>query len=378
MIRWEMGRVEEVLEEGEGIQRLKVRLVKSGELGTAVHYPPLLGRAEVGDEVWLNVTAVHLSLGTGGNHFVAGWVNRPPRSAPIQGHIMKMRYTPWQIALRTGEEQGSPHHETLQERRSLEGTPVLIGELHSMLPVAVATWRYLAGKEGAAPRIVYVMTDGGALPIALSRHVQTLKELGWLNGTVTAGHAFGGTLEAVNLYSGLLLAVHALKADLVFVSMGPGIVGTGTPYGFTGVEQGQAINAVHSLGGIPVAVPRLQEKDPRFRHRGVSHHTRIVLTSVALAPAVVPHPEDQDLSELRRTAKVEHHWIPFRLSPEQVAERLAAYPLSVRSMGRTLKDDPLFFTTVSGAAETAWYLWGDLSAGLSPTESIARLTSRNG
>jgi hypothetical protein len=377
MIRWEPGRVEEVLEEGEGIQRIKVRLVKSGESGTAVHYPSLLGRVEAGDEVWLNATAVRLSLGTGGNYFV-GWVNRPPRSAPIRGHIMKMRYTPWQIALRTGEEQGSPHHVTLRECRSLEGTPVLIGELHSMLPIAVSTWRYLAGKEGIDPRIVYVMTDGGALPIALSRHVQTLMELGWLNGTVTAGHAFGGTMEAVNLYSGLLLAVHALKADLVFVSMGPGIVGTGTAYGFTGVEQGQAINAVHSLGGLPVAIPRLQKTDSRPRHRGLSHHTRTVLTSVALAPAVVPHPADQDLSELHRAAKADHHWIPFRLSPEQVVERLAAYPLTVRSMGRTLGEDPLFFTAVSGAAETAWRLWRDLSDGLAPNDSIARLRSRNG
>lgn len=377
MIRWELGRVEEVLEEGAEIQRLKVRLVKSGESGTAVHYPPLLGRVEIGDEVWLNTTAVHLSLGTGGNHFV-GWVNRPPRPSPIRGHIMKMRYTPWQIALRTGEEQGNPHHETLQERRSLEGTPVLIGELHSMLPVAVSTWRHLAKKGEADPRIVYVMTDGGALPIALSRHVQTLMKLGWLNGTVTTGHAFGGTLEAVNLYSGLLLAVHALKADLVFVSMGPGIVGTGTPYGFTGVEQGQAINAVHALGGIPVAIPRLQKTDPRSRHRGLSHHTRTVLTSVALAPAVVPHPADQELSEECRAAKVEHRWVPFRLSAEQVAERLATYPLKLRSMGRSFKEDPLFFTAVSGAAETAWHLWRDLSAGFDPTESIARLASRNG
>lgn len=377
MILWEKGRVEKVLEEGEGIQRLQVRLEKNGESGTAIHYPPLMGRAEVGDEVWLNVTAVHLSLGTGGDHFVAGWVNRSPRSAPIRGHIMKMRYTPWQIALSAGEEQGSPHHKILQERQSLEGAPILIGELHSMLPVAVATWRHLAEKEGIDPRIVYVMTDGGALPAALSRHVQTLMELGWLDGTVTVGHAFGGTLEAVNLYSGLLLAVHALKADLVFVSMGPGIVGTGTPYGFTGVEQGQAINAVHTLGGIPVAVPRLQEKDSRARHRGVSHHTRIVLTSVALAPAVVPHPEEQDLKDLRQSARVEHHWVSFRLTLRQVEECLASYPFPVSSMGRTLKEDSLFFTTVSGAAQTAWRLWRDLSAGFSPNESIARLTSRS-
>lgn len=160
MIRWEKGRVEAVLEEREEVQRLRVRLERTGERGTAIHYPPLLGRAEVGDEVWLNVTAVHLSLGTGGNHFVAGWVKRPPRSAPIRGHIMKLRYTPWQIALPAGEEEGSSHHELLQTRKSLEGAPILIGELHSMLPVAVATWRHRAEKEAIDPRIVYVMTDG--------------------------------------------------------------------------------------------------------------------------------------------------------------------------------------------------------------------------
>jgi hypothetical protein len=378
MIRWEKGRVEAVLEEREEVQRLRVRLERTGERGTAIHYPPLLGRAEVGDEVWLNVTAVHLSLGTGGNHFVAGWVKRPPRSAPIRGHIMKLRYTPWQIALPAGEEEGSSHHELLQTRKSLEGAPILIGELHSMLPVAVATWRHRAEKEAIDPRIVYVMTDGGALPAALSQHVQSLTELGWLKGTVTVGHAFGGTMEAVNLYSGLLLAVHALRADLVFVSMGPGIVGTGTPYGFTGVEQGQSINAVHTLGGIPVAIPRMQQKDSRSRHRGLSHHTRTVLASVALAPAVVPHPEEQDLEALCLSGHVQHHWVPFRLSPEQVEEFLAPYPLPVSTMGRTLKEDPLFFTAVSGAAEITWHLWRFLSAGLSPNESIARLRSRNG
>ena len=98
--------------------------------------------------MWLNVTAVRLSLGTGGNHFV-GWVNRPPRRPPDPGAHHEIALHPWQIALRTGEEQGSPHHELLRDRRSLEGAPVLIGELHSMLPVAVSTWRYLAEREAA-------------------------------------------------------------------------------------------------------------------------------------------------------------------------------------------------------------------------------------
>ncbi len=38
-----------------------------------------------------------------------------------------------------------------------------------------------------------------------------------------------------------------LKADAVFVSMGPGIAGTGTKYGFTGIEQGSILDAVKNL-----------------------------------------------------------------------------------------------------------------------------------
>ena len=31
--------------------------------------------------------------------------------------------------------------------------------------------------------------------------------------------------------------------------MGPGIVGTGTKYGFSGIEQGQIIDAINTLSG---------------------------------------------------------------------------------------------------------------------------------
>ena len=45
------------------------------------------------------------------------------------------------------------------------------------------------------------------------------------------------------------------------VAMGPGIVGTGTNYGFTGIEQGTIIDAVNTLGGIPIAIPRISFAD---------------------------------------------------------------------------------------------------------------------
>lgn len=42
--------------------------------------------------------------------------------------------------------------------------------------------------------------------------------------------------------------MEAAKCDLVIVGMGPGITGTGTRYGFTGVEQGYIIDGISTLG----------------------------------------------------------------------------------------------------------------------------------
>ncbi|OYD09792.1 DUF3866 family protein [Paludifilum halophilum] len=383
MIRWVRGVVVEIEEDGQEVQYLTVREEETSAVGGAVHYPRLLGKAYAGDWVWLNTTAVHLALGTGGVHFVAGWVNRAPESDAIRGHMMKLRYTPWQIAVQSGEEQGGPHHEVMRRARSLEGTPVLLCELHSMLPVAAATWHRLSLEQGCNPRIVYVMTDGGSLPVHLSKHVRRLRELGWIEATVSAGHSFGGDQEAVNLYSALLLARHALKADLIVVSMGPGIAGTGTPFGFSGIEQGQGINAVHSLEGIPVVAPRIQGEDPRERHRGISHHTLTILSSVALAPAVVPFPcrLDPDLLESIKIQRERvdrfHYWVPFALSEEKVKDCLREYSASIRTMGRGFRDDPPFFISVSGAARIAWQLMQSVTGGMNAADAIARLPSKD-
>src|SRR3712207_8047254 len=56
-------------------------------------------------------------------------------------------------------------------------------------------------------------------------------------------------LEAVTLHTGLLAAKHVLAADVAIVSQGPGNLGTGTPWGFSGVAAGEACNAVTVLGG---------------------------------------------------------------------------------------------------------------------------------
>src|SRR5262249_46401194 len=150
-----------------------------------------------------------------------------------------------------------------------------------------------------AARLVYVMTDSAALPIAFSRLAPALREKGLLDATVTCGQAFGGDYEAVNLYSGLAVAQAVAKADMIVVCQGPGHTGTGTPLGFSGIDQGIALNAAVALDGTPIAVARLSFADPRPRHVGISHHTRTVLQRIALGSVLVPIPRLPDMERSR-------------------------------------------------------------------------------
>ena len=173
-----------------------------------------------------------------------------------------------------------------------------------------ASWRpppggIKAGRPEA--RVAYVMTDSAALPLAYSRLVQALREQGLLDVTVTAGQAFGGDLEAVNLYSALVTAAVAGKADIIIAGQGPGNVGTGTALGFGGVEQAMLLNAAAALEGLPIAVPRISFADPRARHLGLSHHTLTVLGRLTLAPAILPLPAVAPEHADRLLAQIEQH-----------------------------------------------------------------------
>src|SRR5262249_60846677 len=75
------------------------------------------------------------------------------------------------------------------------------------------------------------------------------------------------------------------------VAQGPGNLGSGTRWGFSGAACGEAVNAVAALGGRPVASLRISEADPRPRHRGISHHSLTSYGRVALARADVAVPE---------------------------------------------------------------------------------------
>jgi hypothetical protein len=200
------------------------------------------------------------------------------------------------------------------------------------------------------------MTDGGALPLAFSETVAGLRDAGWLAASVTVGQAYGGDVEAVTLHSGLLAARLVLEADAVVVAQGPGNLGTGTRWGFSGVATGEAVNAVAALGGRPVAALRISAADPRERHRGVSHHSLTSLGRVALAPADVAVPLlDGEFGAGIRTAAAAlsppHHLVAVPV--DGLLDAVAAAPVAVSSMGRSLDEDPAYFLACAAAGRHA-------------------------
>src|SRR5215203_1904672 len=274
-IRWRRGQVVETGRRGRDTLQLTVEVADEGRL-PALAYPSVVGVPQIGDDVLLNTTALAQGLGTGGFALVVAVPDRLPADPEGPGHLVKARYTPLQVTVRGVDEQETPHHAVLAEADDLGGMPVVVADLHSALPAI------LIGMLATDPdlKVAYVMTDGGALPAAFSRTLDALAPS--LAGVITVGQAFGGDLEAVTVHTGLLAARHVLGADLAIVTQGPGNLGTGTPWGFSGVAAGEACNAVTVLGGEAIGALRISDADPRVRHRGVSHHSLTALGRVAL------------------------------------------------------------------------------------------------
>ncbi|MBO0920751.1 DUF3866 family protein [Cellulomonas sp. zg-ZUI222] len=293
MIAWRAGVVTECRARWDGACESTVAIEGEDRTVRALSYPHLVGEVVPGARVLLNATALLRGLGTGGYALVVARTDSlVPDPLPGPGHLVKARYTPLQAMVLGVDDQESAHHEVLREADDLAGLPVVVADLHSALPAVVAGARAAADRLGRpAPRVAYVMTDGGALPAWFSRAVDGLRSAGWLQACVTVGQAFGGDLEAVTVHTGLLAARHVVGADLVVVAQGPGNLGTGTRWGFSGVAAGEALNAAGVLGGRPVASLRVSGADARDRHLGVSHHSLTAYGRVALLPADVVVPE---------------------------------------------------------------------------------------
>jgi Protein of unknown function (DUF3866) len=375
VIKWRRDDVIAIRRKWRGAVELEVSI--GGVPVRALAYPELTGQPQPGDRVLLNTGALDLGLGTGGYALVVAIPDRLPPDPKGPGHLVKARYTPLQATVLGADEQGSDYHDLLRDADSLDGIPVVVADLHSALPAVLAAYysKRLApataaeqpapvGAELAATgiKVAYVMLDGGALPAWFSRTLSMLTEASWLAGTITVGQAFGGELEAVTVHSGLLAARHVLGAELIVVSQGPGNLGTGTKWGFSGVASGEAVNAASVLGGRPVASLRISEADARTRHRGISHHSLTAYGRVALARAdvVIPELPGEFGAGVLEAAKplAERHAL-VTVAVTGLREILLQSPVPLSTMGRSLDQDLAYFLAAAAAGRYAASLVAD-------------------
>ena len=372
MIIWADGEVTDVRACWPGAVELFVRR-NDGDADApaetrALAYTALMATPEVGDRVLLNVAALDRGLGTGGYALVIAVLDPSGRvtAQPPQptGHLVKARYLPLQAMVAGADEQGSEHHHRLRDADSIDGMPVVVADLHSALAPILLAIRH----DRPGTRVVYVMTDQGALPLAFSRSVAELRSAGLLAGTVTVGQAFGGDLEAVSVHSGLLAARLALNADIAIVTQGPGNLGTGTRWGFSGVEAGEVVNAAGTLGGRPVGALRISGTDERSRHRGLSHHSLTAYGRVALLPADLAVPNlagaaRLDISQSTEVANLAESVITSAASLTRhrqilvelggLDEALRRTPVRLSTMGRDFDGDPAYFLASAAAGRHA-------------------------
>lgn len=305
----------------------------------------LLGEMHEGDEVVVNVEALDLDLGSGGFDIVHVNLTRGLESSGASGeHVIKLNYTSLQHAVEPVE--GRNVLSTHSKDKTFHQAPsVLVLPLHGHL--APAAWAVAQASPGV--KVGYVQTAGGALPGSLSRDVAELRKRGLLCGHITAAPAYGGEYEAISIAGALDAAVQKLGWDAVIAGPGPGIIGSDSRLGHGGMAALDTAHASLALGFPTLLSPRLSSADSRERHRPVSHHTLTVMQLLLGGVGVpVPSSEPVPIAVLATAAGWRH-----RLHEEAVD--LAGYTASglpVRTMGRGIDEDPLFFAAplAAGAA----------------------------
>jgi hypothetical protein len=290
----------------------------------------LVGRAEAGDEVIVNVQALDLGLGSGGCDIVHANLTRGLAGGEADGaRVMKLNYTSLQHAVAPVEDERL----RLPLRR-----PVAVLALHGQL--AAVTWGFAQAAPGA--RLGYVQTEGGALPGSHSQTVRALRERGLLAGHLTAGAAFGGEGEAITTAGALHHGLRALGWDAAVCGPGPGIVGSSSALGHGGMHALDSAHVALALGCRTLVVARMSSGDERARHRGISHHTLTVL-ELLLEPVTVALPAGPRTPlplDAERSARVTRHdWRRVQVD----LPGFAACGLPAATMGRGLTEDPLFF-----------------------------------
>jgi hypothetical protein len=365
MLKLRRAVVIEVLSSDGREQELAIAL--DGRSRLAIADVALVGVADAGDELIVNVQALDLGLGSGGFDIVHVNLTRGLEAAGSEANVMKLNFTSLQHAV----EPVDDGRLSLPLERA-----VAVLALHGQL--AAVAWAF--AQAAPASKLGFVQTEGGALPGGRSRTVCTLRERGLLAGHLTAGAAFGGEAEAITVAGALHHGLRTLGWDAAVCGPGPGIVGSNSPLGHGGMSALDSAHTALALGCPTLLVARMSSADARARHRGLSHHTVTVLdlllepVTVALPagpglplepelwadleailgarPAITGSggrsrgPDDRTMRSLAQELRVarpariaRHDWRSAAVDlPGYAASRLPA-----ETMGRGLGEDPLFF-----------------------------------
>lgn len=331
-LRW--GHVTAIRERLDGLVRLEV------DGNPCIAYPRLTGPVEEGDTVLINTQARDLELGSGGFDLLYANLTRGLGLDAAPGaHVMSLPYTPGQVAVRQVEEgrTGQSTDYGVDLPGSLAGLPVVCCGLHSQVAPVCAALRGL--------RVAYLQLGGGALPVSYSDAVRLLRARRLIETSIAVAPCVDGDVDCVSTASGLLWAA-ARGFDVAVCSIGPGIVGTGTTFGHGGLAVAEAANTASALGGRPVVVARVSNRDERERHRGVSHHTRAGLR-LCLGEVQLAWPSDLVGGEWDRSI------VPVDVDDWQ--RECEGLPLV--HMGRGPTDDPWFFAAAFAAGRLARQLY---------------------
>ena len=310
---------------------IELTVALSEGLRPAIAHRGLTGSVEAGDDVVVNVAALDLELGSGGFDVVHVNLTRGLSQPAAPGEVVKLNYTPLQHAVSAVEVAAAPADTGPPPGLPLE-RPVAVIALHGQLePVAWA-----AARAAPGARVGFVQSAGGALPGTLSRAVRELRGRGLLAGHLTAGPSFGGADgESVSVAGAIHAGLTALGWHAAIVGPGPGIAGSGSALGHGGMAALDSVHAALALGARAVLVPRLSSGDPRARHRPLSHHSATVL-ELLLRPVDVALPVE--LAE--RPAPLARH---RGRAVETDLDGYRGAGLGVRTMGRSIDEDELFF-----------------------------------
>lgn len=306
------------------------------------------GEVAVGDEVIVNTSAVDLNLGTGGWHFVLWNLKYDNLSTKASGHIMKLRYSALQFESGVAEE-----FDNYTKENNINGSLVIATPLFSQ--VAPIVTQLKDSKPNL--KIAVLVSDSASLPLAIADLLIELKNKNLIDSTVTFGHAFGGDIEAINIYTALLSARHIAKADIIIVTMGPGIVGTNTEFGFTGIDVAYHLDVAKSLGATTIGVLRASSADLRDRHRAISHHSLTTFSKATHEKHTLGLIQDHELSKqmldqvTNRDIDKKHELVMTNTC--KIVDKMENIGLNVSSMGRTAREDELFFESAAASSQIA-------------------------